>query len=137
MPPHAMPAVNISIDENSGGLGMPVFALMAAQQQGIAQAEQSKKLAEAIGRMFPGEVHPAGGLEARGPEAGDLARRPMVIGAARERIALPTDPLGEGKLSLGGRARRLKFRDQLRGYGLGWRAVGLVGAFAVQPDHRV
>ena len=44
-----------NIDENSGGLGMPVFALMAAQQQGIAQAEQSKKLAEAIGRMFPGD----------------------------------------------------------------------------------
>jgi tetratricopeptide (TPR) repeat protein len=43
------------IDENSGGLGMPVFALMAAQQQGIAQADQSKKLAEAIGRMFPGD----------------------------------------------------------------------------------
>jgi tetratricopeptide (TPR) repeat protein len=44
------------IDENSGGLGMPVFALMAASQQGIAQAEQSKKLAEAIGRMFPGDA---------------------------------------------------------------------------------
>ena len=43
------------VDENAGGLGMPVFALMAAQQQGIAQAEQSKKLAEAISRMFPGD----------------------------------------------------------------------------------
>jgi tetratricopeptide (TPR) repeat protein len=43
------------IDENSGGLGMPVFALMAAQSPGISQADQSKKLAEAIGRMFPGD----------------------------------------------------------------------------------
>ena len=44
------------VDENTGNLGMAVFALMAAQQPGLAQADQSKKLSEAIGRMFPGDA---------------------------------------------------------------------------------
>jgi tetratricopeptide (TPR) repeat protein len=99
------------IDENSGGLGMPVFALMAAQQQGIAQAEQSKKLAEAIGRMFPGDPKREEQDNAKNPVGRAfvlgkiymtyLSQPDMPVITTRGKLGFKTDPTGVADLSVG------------------------------------
>ncbi len=99
------------IDENSGGLGMPVFALMAAQQQGIAQAEQSKKLAEAVGRMFPGDPKREEADNARNPAGRAyvlgkiymtyLSQPDMPVVTTRGRLGFKTNPTGAADLSVG------------------------------------
>ena len=99
------------IDENSGGLGMPYFALTAAQAQGIAQAEQSKKLAEAIGRMYPGdpkreaqdaEKNPVGRAYMLGKIYMTYLSQPdMPTVTTRGRLGFKTDPTGVADLSVG------------------------------------
>src|SRR4051812_19371654 len=99
------------IDENGGGLGMPVFALMAAQQQGIAQAEQSKKLAEAVSRMFTGDPkreeqdnakNPAGRAFVLGKIYMTYLSQPdMPVVTTRGRLGFKTDPTGAADLSVG------------------------------------
>lgn len=99
------------IDENSGGLGMPVFALMAAQQQGIAQAEQSKKLAEAIGRMFPGDAKREEQDNAKNPVGRAyvlgkiymtyLSQPDMPVITTRGRLGFKTNPEAPADLSIG------------------------------------
>src|SRR4051812_32943173 len=99
------------IDENSGGLGMPVFALMAAQQQGISQADQTKKLAEAISRMFPGDPkreqadndrNPAGRAYVLGKIYMTYLSQPdMPVVTTRGRLGFKTDPTGAADLSVG------------------------------------
>ena len=99
------------IDENSGSLGMPVFALMAAQQQGLAQAEQSKKLAEAVSRMFPGDPKREEQDNAKNPvgRAYTLGRIYMIylsqpdmpVVTTRGRLGYKTNPEGVVDLSVG------------------------------------
>jgi tetratricopeptide (TPR) repeat protein len=99
------------IDENSGGLGMPVFALMAAQQQGISQADQSKKLAEAIGRMFPGDPKREEADNARNPVGRAfvlgkiymtyLSQPDMPVVTTRGRLGFKSNPEGKADLSVG------------------------------------
>src|SRR5258708_33863007 len=48
-------ASDCNIDENTT-VAMSVFALMAAQQPGIAPAEAKKQLQPAIGQMFPADL---------------------------------------------------------------------------------
>jgi tetratricopeptide (TPR) repeat protein len=98
-------------DENGGGLGMPVFALMAAQQQGISQADQTKKLAEAIGRMFPGDPkreqqdndrNPVGRAFVLGKIYMTYLSQPdMPVVTTRGRLGFKTDPTGVADLSVG------------------------------------
>ena len=98
------------IDQNSGGLGMPVFALMAAQQQGVAQAEQSKKLAEAISRMFPGDPKREEQDNAKTPIGRAfvlgkiymtyLSQPDMPVVTTRGRLGFKTDPTGTVDLSI-------------------------------------
>jgi tetratricopeptide (TPR) repeat protein len=100
-----------SIDENAGGLGMPVFALMAAQQQGIAQAEQSKKLAEAISRMFPGDPKKEEQDNAKNPVGRAfvlgkiymtyLSQPDMPVITTRGKLGFKTNPEGVVDLSVG------------------------------------
>jgi tetratricopeptide (TPR) repeat protein len=99
------------IDQNSGGLGMPVFALMAAQQQGIAQAEQSKKLAEAISRMFPGDPKREEQDNAKNPVGRAfvlgkiymtyLSQPDMPVVTTRGKLGFKTNPEGVADLSIG------------------------------------
>jgi tetratricopeptide (TPR) repeat protein len=99
------------IDENSGGLGMPVFALMAAQQQGVSQAEQSKKLAEAIGRMFPGDQKREDADNARNPVGRAfvlgkiymtyLSQPDMPAVTTRGKLGFKTMPEGKADLAVG------------------------------------
>src|ERR1041385_8845195 len=99
------------IDENSGGLGMPVFALIAAQSQGIAQAEQSKKLAEAISRMFPGDPKREQQDNAKNPIGRAfvlgkiymtyLTQPDMPVVTTRAKLGFKTDPTGVADLSVG------------------------------------
>src|SRR3954467_3596956 len=99
------------INENSGGLGMPVFALMAAQQQGVAQAEQSKKLAEAIGRMFPGDPKREEQDNAKNPVGRAfvlgkiymtyLSQPDMPVVTTRGALGFKTDPTGVADLAVG------------------------------------
>jgi tetratricopeptide (TPR) repeat protein len=99
------------IDENSGGLGMPVFALMAAQQQGISQAEQSKKLAEAVGRMFPGDPkreeqdnnrNPVGRAFVLGKIYMTYLSQPdMPVVTTRGKLGFKMNPTGAADLSVG------------------------------------
>jgi len=99
------------IDENSGGLGMPVFALMAAQQQGIAQAEHSKKLAEAVGRMFPGDPKREEQDNAKNPVGRAfvlgkiymtyLSQPDMPVVTTRGKLGFKTNPEGAADLSIG------------------------------------
>ena len=51
-------AQDCTVDENTT-VSMSVFALMAAQQPGIAPADARKQLATAIGRMFPDDAQAA------------------------------------------------------------------------------
>ena len=98
-------------DENGGGLGMPVFALMAAQQQGVSQADQSKKLAEAIGRMFPGDPkkeqqdndrNPAGRAYVLGKIYMTYLSQPdMPVVTTRGKLGFKTNPEGVADLSVG------------------------------------
>jgi tetratricopeptide (TPR) repeat protein len=99
------------IDENSGNLGLPVFALMAAQQPGIAQAEQSKKLAEAIGRMFPGDPKREEQDNAKNPVGRAfvlgkiymiyLSQPDMPVITTRGKLGFKTNPEGVANLSVG------------------------------------
>ena len=99
------------IDENSGGLGMPVFALIAAQSQGIAQAEQSKKLAEAISRMFPGDPKREEQDNAKNPVGRAyvlgkiymtyLSQPDMPVVTTRGKLGFKTNPEGAADLSVG------------------------------------
>src|SRR4051812_38907396 len=99
------------IDENSGGLGMPVFALMAAQQQGISQADQSKKLAEAISRMFPGDPKKEEQDNSRNPVGRAfvlgkiymtyLSQPDMPVVTTRGKLGFKSNPEGRADLSIG------------------------------------
>jgi hypothetical protein len=99
------------VDENSGGLGMPVFALMAAQQPNVAQAEQTKKLAEAIGRMFPGDAKKEEQDNARNPAGRAfvlgkiymvyLSQPDMPVVTTRGKLGFKTNPEGAVDLSVG------------------------------------
>ena len=99
------------IDQNSGGLGMPVFALMAASAPGIAEADQSKKLAEAISRMFPGDAKREEQDNARNPVGRAyvlgkiymmyLSQPDMPVITTRARLGFKTNPTGAVDLSVG------------------------------------
>jgi tetratricopeptide (TPR) repeat protein len=100
-----------SIDENNGGLGMAVFALMAAQQQGAAQAEQTKNLQQAIGRMFPGDAKKEEQENAKNPVGRAwvlgkiymtfLTQPDMPVITTRGRLGFKTNPEGAADLSVG------------------------------------
>jgi tetratricopeptide (TPR) repeat protein len=99
------------VDENTGGLGMVVFALMAAQQQGVAQAEQTKQLQTAVGRMFPGdakkeaqdnEKNPVGRAFTLGKIYMTYLSQPdMPVVTTRGALGFKTNPEGAADLSVG------------------------------------
>jgi tetratricopeptide (TPR) repeat protein len=98
-------------DENTGGLGMVKFALMAAQQQGAAQADQNKNLAQAIQRMFPGDPKREEADNAKNPIGRAyvlgqiymtyLSQPDMPVITTRGRLGFKTNPEGKADLSVG------------------------------------
>jgi tetratricopeptide (TPR) repeat protein len=98
------------IDENAGGLGMVVFALMAAQQAGTSQADQTKQLQTAIGRMFPGDPKKEEADNAKNPVGRAftlgkiymtyLSQPDMPVVTTRGRLGYKTNPEGTVDLSV-------------------------------------
>lgn len=99
------------IDESNGGVGMAVFALLAAQQQGVSQADQSKNLAQAINRMFPGDPKREESDNAKNPVGRAyvlgkiymtyLSQPDMPVITTRGRLGFKTNPEGVADLSIG------------------------------------
>ena len=99
------------VDENSGGLGMAVFALMAAQSQGVSQADQTKNLQQAIGRMFPGDAKKEEQDNTRNPIGRAyilgqiymmfLSQPDMPVITTRGRLGFKANPEGAADLSIG------------------------------------
>ncbi len=102
-------ASDCNIDENTT-VAMSVFALMAAQQPGIAPAEAKKQLQTAIGRMFPDDQKAAAD-NARNPigRAYTLGRLYMMflsqpdvpVVTTRGVLGFKTNPTGAADLSVG------------------------------------
>lgn len=102
-------ASDCSIDENTT-VSMSVFALMAAQQPGIAPADVKKQLRTAIGRMFPDDQKAAAD-NARNPigRAYTLGRIYMMflsqdgqpVITTRDSLGFKTNPTGLADLSIG------------------------------------
>src|SRR5258708_11956522 len=102
-------ASDCNIDENTT-VAMSVFALMAAQQPGIAPAEAKKQLQTAIGRMFPDDQKAAAD-NARNPigRAYTLGRVYMMflsqedvpVVTTRGALGFKTNPTGSADLSVG------------------------------------
>ena len=102
-------AQDCNVDENTT-VSMSVFALMAAQQPGMAPADVKKQLATAIGRMFPDDAQAAKD-DARNPVG-----RAFVLGkiymmylsqegqpaiTTRGALGFKTNPTGVADLSIG------------------------------------
>ena len=102
-------ASDCNIDENTT-VAMSVFALMAAQQPGIAPAEAKKQLQTAIGRMFPDDQRAASD-NARNPVGRAytlgrvymmfLSQSDMPVVTTRGALGFKTNPTGSADLSVG------------------------------------
>lgn len=98
------------IDENTT-VSMAVFALMAAQQQGVAQAEQTKQLQTAIGRMFGEDQKKIDADNAKNPVGRAftlgkiymtyLSQPDMPVVTTRASLGFKTNPTGMADLSVG------------------------------------
>ncbi|HET9425016.1 MAG TPA: tetratricopeptide repeat protein [Gemmatimonadaceae bacterium] len=98
------------IDENTT-VSMAVFALMAAQQQGVSQADQTKQLQTAIGRMFPGDAKKEEQDNAKNPVGRAftlgkiymiyLSQPDMPVVTTRGRLGFKSNPEGAVDLSVG------------------------------------
>lgn len=98
------------IDENTT-VSMAVFSLMAAQQQGVSQADQNKNLAQAVGRMFSGDPKKEESENARNPVGRAfvlgkiymtyLSQPDMPVITTRGRLGFKSNPEGVADLSVG------------------------------------
>jgi tetratricopeptide (TPR) repeat protein len=105
----AQAASDCSIDENTT-VSMSVFALMAAQQPGVAPAEAKKQLQTAIGRMFADDQK-AVADNARNPIGRAytlgrvymmfLSQEDMPVVTTRGALGFKTNPTGLADLSVG------------------------------------
>lgn len=99
------------IDENKGGASMAAFALLAAQQQGVSQADQNKSLAQALGRLFAGDpkreatdnaANPVGRAFILGKIYMTYLSQPdMPVVTTRGRLGFKSNPEGVADLSVG------------------------------------
>jgi tetratricopeptide (TPR) repeat protein len=99
------------IDESNGGVAMAYLALTAAQQQGIAPDAQNKKLAEALGRLFPGDpkTEEANNAKNAAGRAFTLGKIYMIylsqdgfpVVTTRGRLGFKTNPEGAADLAVG------------------------------------
>ena len=105
----AQAASDCNIDENTT-VSMSVFALMAAQQPGVAPAEAKKQLQTAIGRMFADDQKAAAD-NARNPIGRAytlgrvymmfLSQEDMPVVTTRGALGFKTNPTGLADLSVG------------------------------------
>jgi tetratricopeptide (TPR) repeat protein len=102
-------ASDCNVDENTT-VAMSVFALLAAQQPGVAPAEAKKQLQTAIGRMFPDDQKAAAD-NVRNPIGRAfvlgkiymmfLSQADMPVVTTRAALGFKTNPTGAADLSVG------------------------------------
>jgi tetratricopeptide (TPR) repeat protein len=104
-------AQQCDVDENAGGVAMAVFALSAAQSQGVPQAEQTKQLQTAIGRLFGTDPKKNEADNAKNPVGRAytlgriymmfLSQPDMPVITTRGALGFKLDPTGVANLAVG------------------------------------